>query len=379
MIPRIAPLIGCIAGLLTAPGLRANPSPPSVALPEKVYGVDGTSTNIYFRNLVYTPIEQSVLFDLEGGPAMQKRDRIVWHANEKKPGGRFTLHLYSGFDFQKIGERSAELVYTRPKPVQNARELRWLAIGDSLTAPGFYIEQTREAVQKLYPGITLTPVGSQTAPQKDGEATPIHHEGRGGWHWKRYLEAYQQNTAAGSITSPFVFGPRGADDFDFTRYLAAHHDGKAPEVITIFLGANDVFGRSPRITEADIQEIISTARTMVQKIRAAAPNTIIGILTGLPPSDQEGFALNYGNGVTEWQYRRAIQLYNVALIGEFDHRWDERLYIVPIHLGFDAATAYPASGGNTTNALHPKADGFKPVAQTLTAWFAYLLENGFLQ
>jgi lysophospholipase L1-like esterase len=207
---------------------------------------------------------------------------------------------------------------------------------------------------------------------QDSKYPGLHHKGRGGWHWQLYLEGYNVQTDKGAVSSPFVFGPRGRDNFDFARYIREKLGGETPEIITILLGANDVYGSAPLMTPEKIGEIIERARTIVGKIRAAAPESVIGVLTMLPCSDQTAFGKNYQNCTTEWQYRRAAQLYNAALIKNFDGRQNERIYLVPVNLGFETSNAFPT---NPPNALHFKEEGYAPITLEIGAWITHLLET----
>jgi len=356
--------------IVRAAELPTGALPTPVALPKQVYGLDGEACLVRFDAIINAPIKRSLLFDVESGPGAQSSEALVWRPSEKKPGGPFRIGIYSGANFEKLAELSSEFVYCNPKAVRQSGKIRWLAIGDSLTAPGFYIGQTVERLAKILPQVSVIPVGS-ALPPKDSKYAAIHHEGRGGWHWQRYLEGFNVKTDKGVVSSPFVFGPRGRDDFDFARYLREKLGGETPEIITIFLGANDIFGASPTITPEKIGEIMERAKTMTAKIQAAAPDSIIGIIPPPSCSSQSGFAENYGNGVTEWQYRRALQLYNAALLQTFDNRQNEHIYIVPGYLGFDPANSFPSP----PNALHPKEAGFTPVSLEIGAWIVHLLST----
>lgn len=95
-----------------------------------------------------------------------------------------TLNLKQGIT-TTTKTASVEVVNT-----SNTTPVRLLAIGDSLTRSGIYLEQ----VQKKLPNVTT--VGSRVYP---GETTP--REGRGGWT----LEKYFNNINSSELDSPFVF------------------------------------------------------------------------------------------------------------------------------------------------------------------------------
>ncbi len=334
-------------------------------LPKRIYGLEGHPCEIRWSTLVYSPERSAVLYDLQTGPGKQYSDRLIWNPTEAETGKSFGVTVYAGLDFQKLGEAEGEFIFCNPKDAKTSGPIRWLPIGDSLTVPGYYIAQTVEKLRSLIPEIMIETIGTQQT--KEGS---FHHEGRGGWSWARYLEAFPPKS---QFQSPFVFGAKGADDFDFSRYLREQAGGKVPQIITIFLGANDVYGISNDFSPTEVDEIVERARTMVDKIRAAAPESVIGIIPPPPCSDQDAFGLNYGNGVTEWQYRRAMQYYVAGLLRAFDGRWDENIYIIPGYLGFDPTAAYPVTAGRSQNALHPEAQGFAPISLSISAWLVHVL------
>lgn len=343
------------------------PTPPTLA--QRVYAVEGTPSIIRFNNVIYAPVENSLLFNVESPVGAQYDGYYLWHPKKEEQSKPFTLNIHSGTDFSLLAELKSELVVSSVDANTSGTTIRWIAIGDSLTAPGFYIDGTLKTLEKLMPGVQVEPVGTTEGKGKPG----IRHEGRGGWTWKRYL---QEHTGNPQRISPFVFVENGQNVFDFTRYLREQHSGKAPEVITIFLGANDVFGPSAQFDQGRVREALAAAVSMVEQIRKAAPDAAIGILPPPPPSIQSGFGQNYRNGVTEWQYRRMMQFYIAELLNEFDGRWDEKIYIVPGYLAFDHTTAYPMASQRAQNALHPTEAGFKAISDSLSAWFVYLVSSG---
>ncbi len=346
--------------------------PTPFILPQRVYTAVGDQGSIRFSNLVYAPVAGSVLFDVVTGPGAQYREDYSWKAELPK-STPLTLKIatFRGTDFQLLEARSATLCVADLEAIKGPAHLRWLAIGDSLTANGAYVSQTLEKLAKAIPQVTLTAVG--TKGPKAGNSK-VRHEGRGGWSWVRYQTS---GPVGAPEVSPFVFGPAEAMEFDFSRYVKEQHGGVAPEVITILLGANDLYGISGDYTAEKMQKIIGNAQAMVEKIRAAAPRSVIGIIPPPVPSDQNGFGTNYGVGVTVWQYRRALQIYISELLKTFDGRWDERIYIVPAYLAFDSEHAYPVNAeGAASNALHPTPKGYGVFSDSLFAWMSYLLANG---
>lgn len=351
---------------LTTP-VQSEEIPVPLTLPKRIYITEGEGT-VRFANFAWHPLRGAWLFDVERGPGAQYDSYFLWQVKEDFVSPQILrIGIYSALDFQKITQVSTEMWKADPAQVTRTGELRWLAIGDSLTAGGQYIRQTLEKLKTQLPGITVKTVGTQPS-----KASPqgIRHEGQGGWSWERYLEAY---TPKMRWQSPFVFGSGDAMKFDFGRYLKEHHGGIAPDVITLFLGANDVYGISADFSQEKVDILIERAQRMVAGVREDAPNAVIGIIPPPPPSEQHGFGTNYRSGVTEWQYRRAMQSYIAGLLQAFDGRWEEGVYIVPGYLSLDPETAYPSREGRAVNALHPKVEGYEAISEALSAWFIYVL------
>lgn len=361
------------ASLLTllslSTALKSEELPAPLTLPKRIYIAEGEGA-IRFDNFAWHPLRGAWLFDVEQGPGAQYDTHFLWQAKADFVSPQsLRIGIYSALDFHKVAQIRTELWKVDASRVKRAGEIRWLAIGDSLTAGGHYIAQTLEKLEKQLPAVVVQTVGTQ---QPKANPRGIRHEGQGGWSWVRYLEAYPPQSR---WQSPFVFGPDGAKDFDFGRYLQEHHDGLSPDVITLFLGANDVYGISADFRQEKVEVILQRAELMVARIRQAAPDAIIGIIPPPPPSEQHGFAVNYRSGVTEWQYRRAMQSYIAGLLQAFDGRWEEGVHIVPGYLFLDPQTAYPSREGRAVNALHPKTEGYEAISEALSTWFIHLLSE----
>ncbi len=358
------PIVLLLLGAVASPAWAqpALPTPPS--LPKRVYALSGQPCIIRFDSIIYAPQPGSLLFDVESGPGAQQVGRWIWYVKATDTPAPLEIGVYSA-QFEKLATLRSELIKCDPAAITPPRRVRWLPVGDSLTLPGHYLTQTLAYFQAHLPGVTLETVG--TTHPKDQPTPP--HEGRGGWSWLRYQRDAQ---------SPFVFASGNGSQIDFGRYLKERLNGEVPDIITFFLGANDVYGIAAAYTPEKLAALQERAQNVVAHIRQAAPKSAIGIVIPPPPSDQNAFGNNYPVGVTEWQYRRAMQHYSAALIAAFDGQWEQNLYIIPAHLGFDPASAYPMAGNRAQNALHPTAKGFEPVSEAISAWIVHLLSSGAL-
>ena len=64
------------------------------------------------------------------------------------------------------------------------------------------------------------------------------HEGYGGWTTEHFATYYSETVRKGTARgSPFLYpDAKGNPLLDFSRYLQETNQGKAPDVVTIFLG-----------------------------------------------------------------------------------------------------------------------------------------------
>lgn len=347
--------------------------PTPFVLPNEAYATVGSQFSIVTDNLIYSPVTNLVLFNERSGPGAQFNEAITWMPRKEDIGShRIVIDVNSGIDFSLLAESSINVFVTDPSAITSRGKIRWLAIGDSLSLTGWYISKVATLFKNTLPSVEIEPIGTQHPP---GTTGPISHEARGGWTWRKYLTAYSLTPDdKATPCSPFVYGANLENDFDFKRYVSERCGGNPPNIVTISLGPNDVFGISEDFSEEKVAEIIGFASKLVEKIRSASPNTVVGIIPPNPPSDQDGFGANYGGGVTAWQYRRALQAYIAQLQKKFEKREGERIYYVPCHLAFHSAEVYPkGSDGRTSNALHYLNGGYDTVGVELFSWFAYLL------
>lgn len=345
-------------------------------LPKVIYTAPGQETNIYFDNVVLQPVPGKYLFDVTCARGNQETDRWTWTPSEKD-AGNYSLQievrdlndtvLATGSTFIRVAKANAGA----------AKPIKVLCIGDSLTAASIYSgEIARLGSGDTNPQITL--LGTT------GPGNGNVHEGYGGWRYQTFLEKWVANPApdarANSKSSPFLFLEDGKPTFDFPRYLKEKLNGEVPDFITIMLGTNDVFGASDETRSDTVENMIGYAKTMVGKIRAAAPNAKIAILPPVPPSSsQDAFGANYHSNQTRWGYRKNQHQTVLRLMQVFGDRENEKLYIIPAYTNLDCAHNFPsasrmANARNQTkvirasNGVHPAASGYLQIADSIFGW-----------
>lgn len=351
--------------------------PCRLLLPPMIYAAPGREANLYFDNVVLAPKGRTYLFDVNCGKGRQQEERWTWTPTEKDSGDyALTLEVRDLDD--KIVAQGKTVVRVARADAGQGQPLSVLVIGDSLTGASVYTDE----LLKLFaaPGnATLKLVGTH---KPAGTVEGNVHEGYGGWTFSRFMTQYvatpQEKPNMGS--SPFVFLQDGKPVFDFPRYVREKLGGNVPDVITVMLGTNDVFGAKDENLEEVTTTILDNAEKLLAGIRSGAPNAKIGLIPTVPPSaSQDAFGANYAANQTRWQYRKNQHRLAERLMGRFGNREAEKLFIVPAYINLDCVNNYPQLeapvNARTTqknvranNGVHPAAEGYRQIADSIYGW-----------
>lgn len=350
---------------------------PRLLLPPVIYAAPGREANLYFDNVVLAPRGRIYLFDVTCAKGRQQEERWTWTPAENESGD-YALALEVRDQEDKVVAQGKTVVRVAKAGAGQGQALSLLAIGDSLTNASVYTDE----LLKLFavPGNpALKLVGTHKVA---GTAEGNVHEGYGGWTFSRFMTQYvakpQEKRNLGS--SPFVFLQDGKPVFDFSRYVRESLGGTAPDVITIMLGTNDVFGAKDENLEESVTAILANADKLLAGIRAGAPNAKIGLVTTVPPSaSQDAFGANYAANQTRWQYRKNQHRLVERMIGHFGNREAENLFLVPAYLNLDCVNNYPQSevpaNARATvkvvragNGVHPAGEGYRQIADSIYCW-----------
>lgn len=359
-----------------APGVSLAGSP-RLLLPPVIYAAPGREANLYFDNVVLAPPGRHYLFDVTCAKGRQQEERWTWTPAESE-NGVYALSLEVRDIDDKIVAQGKTVVRVAKARAGEGQPLSVLAIGDSLTGASIYTDE----LLKLFaaPGnAALKLVGTH---KPAGTVEGNVHEGYGGWTFGRFMTQYvatpQERRNMGS--SPFVFLQDGKPAFDFPRYVRESLGGTAPDVVTVMLGTNDVFGAKDENLEEVTTSILENAEKLLAGIRAGAPNASIGLMMTVPPSaSQDAFGANYGANQTRWQYRKNQHRLVERLMERFGGREGEKLFIVPTHLNLDCVNNYPLLEApanarasqkiiRANNGVHPSAEGYRQIADSLYSW-----------
>ncbi len=380
--------LACLAALTVHlfPSARAEEAPagstpsatpsPRLLLPPVIYAAPGREANLYFDNVVLAPPGRSYLFDVTCARGAQQEARWTWTPTEKDSGD-YALSLEVRDSDDHVLATGSTLVRVAKADASAGKTFSLLVIGDSLTNASVYTGE----LLKLFAVPENATVKLLGTNQPTADAANVH-EGYGGWRFETFISKYEPKPQeqANLRTSPFVFLENDKPVFNFPRYVQEKLGGVAPDMITIMLGTNDVFGSTDVNLEDNVTAILKSADTLLAGIRAGAPNAKIGVVTTVPPSaSQDAFGVNYAANQTRWQYRKNQHRLDERMMEKYKNREAENLWIVPAYLNLDCVYNFPqievaVSARNpqkitrANNGVHPAATGYYQIADSIYSW-----------
>ncbi|MGE0608706.1 MAG: SGNH/GDSL hydrolase family protein [Pirellulales bacterium] len=355
------------------------PGPIRLRLPPTLYAVVGQETNLYFDNVVLTTRPDHYAFDAVCAHGRQQAERWTWTPGEQDVG-QHRLAIEVRDESNGLVARAQTTVMVSAADAGADRPLSVLMIGDSLTHASVYPAHLLKLCQPAgNPRVEL--VGSF---QPAGAAEGVRHEGYGGWTARRFATHFTGTARAGDYKqrgSPFLYlNEQSEQRLDFMHYCRDVNGGKSPDVVSIFLGPNDIFGATDSNLEQTIDDMLLHLAQLVEMIRSASPQTVVALMLPVPPaSSQDAFGGNYASGQTRWQYKRNQHRLVERMLDQFADGSLEGVSIVPTSVNLDCLRNYPATSAaanarnsqaleRQSNAVHPATSGYEQIGDTLYAW-----------
>lgn len=376
----IVPL--CLATLPTTARAENVPGPVRLLVPPVIPAVVGRECNLYFDNVSLVVNPANWVFDVDSPRGSQQAERWTWTPTPADVGDHpFLLQVLN--QENQIVASARSVVRVVPADRNAGNPLSLLCIGDSLTHASQYTQHLLDlSAQPGNPQLQL--VGSHWR----GEPNPNRHEGYGGWTARRFATHFAEPARSGMHPhrgSPFLYpDAAGKPQLDFTRYCQDVNQGKFPDVVTIFLGPNDIFNNNDQTIEGSIDDMLQNLDLLIEMIRRNNEVSKIALMLAVPPAaTQDAFGANYGSGNTRWQYKRNQHRLLERMIEKYSKQEPQRLYLVPTHINLDCLHNYPAAtlppNANTetpiarlNNGVHPAQSGYHQIADTLFAWLKAL-------
>ena len=361
-------------------------------LPDTIYAVPGKETNIYFDNVILAIDSKQYVFDVTCSKGMHF-DEIWTYTPKLGEEGDYEFNLEVRNASNKIVARASSTLQVVSPEAGAGEKVTVLMIGDSLTAASFYPEWFLENCSDKS-GLNVTLIGSHGPNGKAGDK--IKHEGYGGWQAKHFVSHYTGIARRGEIRSqtcgsPFIYADSNdSHKLDFARYCQEYNQGLAPDVITIFLGCNDVFGATENDLEDYINRMLNNYNQLLDMIHEYNGDTKIGIMLPVPPAaSQDSFGANYKCGQTRWQYKWNQHRLLERMTDEYGQREEKNLFIVPTYLNIDSVHNFPVYGNAPWNrhsktegirqrdSVHPDESGYRQIGDTLYCWFKGIYDKNF--
>jgi lysophospholipase L1-like esterase len=352
------------------------------ALPEYVFATEGVETNCYFSALAIaeTGVPFSPIVTCTKGYTLSECFRYIpVAADDTKVGQTYawSVALWCGGGWLLNPSLStvleASAVSTSlwvTKKTRAAKSLNIITLGDSLTAAASYQAQmnTREAADG---NTTITFCGTE------GSGATLN-EGRSGWS----VADYNGETSRGRDPLQNAFWDTGTASFNFGNYRSVHSIA-APDLVTILLGWNDLFGLPITDDDATVQSFANAQFAKIDgwisSIIADTATAQVAILTLPPPVySQDGFGVVYANNTARLPKVRMRANWNKALVAYFGGRTGSNVWVIPTGTALDqqygfqrTATAVFQDTSETIlraqNSVHPEAAGYYQIGDQIWA------------
>lgn len=362
-----------------------------LVLPPVIYATPGVECNLYFDNAILTTSEGNYAFDVKCDIGLQMSER--WAVTPSKgDAGDHPIVVEVRDKTNELVARGESVVRVKLPPQKTDQPTTLLIIGDSLTEASIYPQQIVDLAKGG--GVHWLELIGTRGPKNMPPSGDVKHEGYSGWTANAFTlfsgplarSGYYKRGATGS---PFIFeSTADVKSLDFGRYCDDVNDGKCPDLVTIGLGTNDVFGANDGNIEAELGKMFEHYDAVVQSIQMACPKTRIGVQLTTPPSTSEDGFRNYrGAGKqTRAQYRRNQHRLVEQLLAHYGGRESDNLYVIPTYLNLDAAYNFP-TGPERKNArsretimrvkdgVHPAPAGYKQIGDAIYAWVVAMYQE----
>lgn len=369
---------------------------PVIILPPKIYAVQNKEANVYFDNLLVSPIDD-YLVDVSASVGIQQRERFTINtATISTANATITLSDKKSGVQLSTATTSLQVVSSSAK---SGTTQKVSVIGDSTTNAGVITQTLLDLAATDVMGVQL--IGTL--------GTGLNrHEGRGGWGVANYTTAgptYYAFTVSGvsveplinateytnngttfrvqtvsltggsgtivcsvqSGTSPAASGTltksnavagdasiafsasvaQSGNPFwiggvvDYPQYLI--NNGLAtPDFVAIMLGINDVFGQtSDAAATSTANTRLTQLDTLINSIKAVNGTIKVLLMIPPPPANQDAFGKNYLVGETSWRHKRNMLMWAQAMITKYSGQEANRIYLVPTNVAIDTVNNYP--------------------------------------
>ncbi len=360
------------AGEVTTPNLR-------LILPPLIHAVVGVESNVYFDNVCLVINPRNYVFDVDCPLGRQQAERWTATPTDKQVGDH-PLSITIRDQENAILAKASTVIHVVTANSGADKPLSLLCIGDSLTHASVYPQSILDSCQPAgNPKLQL--IGSHWL---GATAGPVRHEGYGGWTAERFATHFAPTARTGEYSkrgSPFLYSQTdGTPQLDFKRYCQDVNEGKTPDLVTIFLGPNDIFSYQDDTIEEGIDKMLKHYDQLLDMVRTSSPATRIGVMLPVPPAaTQDAFGSNYANGQTRWQYKRNQHRLLERMLQAHAKRADPLIDLIATSVNLDCEHNYPTDQSfanarsadkifRLNNGVHPSGTGYHQIGDSVYCW-----------
>lgn len=333
-------------------------------LPDKIYLTTTSEFSIFYTNLIPLTTPENYNFTAEGAVGSSDSIRYIL---DSLSVGEYDLSI-SIFDSLNVFlEKDSCQIIVTDDDICAEDTLRILMIGDSYTEFGIYENFVKDMYVAASSDTLIKFLGTNYNwwPQYYAIERGIYHEGYSGKNW---------NFFANDINGPFVFDETG--NMNFQRYIDEKINGEQPDIVTVFLGVNDV-GRcddsSIESIDAYIDDIFSETKMtkVINSIVNVLPDKKIGIAL-TPPLNAREYTYVYADStILGFEGRKKV---HHRLCQRYEDYFKElnnpNITVIPSNVCIDILLGF-----GDTDSIHPNSYGYEQIANSIYGWMKYQIEQ----
>ena len=342
-----------------------------LVIPDEIYAVQGLEMNVYFDNIFLTVNPDNYVFDVDCPKGHNYKRRWSFTPGKADAGKTYKWTLKVISDQGLVAKKTINL-HVVPANAGEGKKLSLLMLGDSIIDVTTYPRRVHKLFQA--PGNPkLTMVGDRGKPEE--QAKGMRHQGHAGWAFATFLAK----------------GPLGAVDkrgefvLDIPGYFKRVNGGKAPDVIAVQLGVNDIFGGQDFRLYSALNRISGEMDILIGAFRKAAPNSQIVICLITPCANADGIGQIYRCNQTKYQYTKNRFMLSNMMMEKYVNK-DPKISVISLYHNLDCENnfpmgEFPINGGNPEkikrpkDGLHPSDAGGNQLGDTLYSYLKYYMSK----
>ncbi|MFO7810013.1 MAG: SGNH/GDSL hydrolase family protein [Candidatus Delongbacteria bacterium] len=321
-----------------------------VHLPDSVYTTTDSELSIFYTNLIRDRFEnkEQISFNCSVGYP----DSMKYNLDSLSTGIYDLTIQIRDSNGVYLEEAGTKIVVTENSTV-HLDTLKILMIGDSFTYSGVYPKYIKD----LYESSTNYPVKLLGTNYNSGSPfygidNDIFHEGYSGKSWFWFV-AYEE--------SPFVYDGQ----VDFQKYIDDFLYGEIPDIVTIFLGINDIGSGDPSSIETideRIEIIFERMMLLINPLTETLPDASIGIVLTPPTNEREE---TYTNPDLPDYWERKLMHHRLSqrYVDHFNDLGNANISVIPANVSIDTYNGYGSS-----DSIHPNIYGYNQIGNSIYSW-----------